>query len=79
MTGRLADPGAASLWRCRSRFPSRVPRWWARWHVLVAGLLAAACLWAHGCHVGDHDDEPATMPLMESERSERTGNGPLQR
>ena len=44
----------------RETEPEPVPR--AVW-VAFAAMLLALPIFAHGCHRGDHDDEPAFIPV----------------
>ena len=41
------------------------------WWVAVVVLLLALPIFAHGCHTGDHDDEPLLVPVEERERDTR--------
>lgn len=46
-------------------FPARPPRRPRRgWFFFGALLLAGLVVVAHGCHAGDHDDEPAWFYLV---------------
>ena len=42
----------------------RFPGW------LLFPVLVAVPLFAHGCHTGDHDDEPAVVPHRAGEAAE---------
>ena len=44
----------------RERKPASVPR--AVWFAVLA-LLLTLPIFAHGCHRGDHDDEPQFAPI----------------
>jgi hypothetical protein len=43
--------------------PKPRPLWFA-----AAGVIVAFLLVAHGCHTGDHDDEPAFIPFSTRDR-----------
>jgi thiamine monophosphate synthase len=58
------DTGGTSRWTIgyegRER-PQAATRFHAALVVLIPVLLALF-IFAHGCHVGDHDDEPSMVP-----------------
>jgi hypothetical protein len=50
--------------------PAARPR---RWFGFFAGFAVALLVIAHGCHTGDHDDEPVFVPVDQG-RVEEVGD-----